>query len=101
MTSLKTGVELYIKAMLRTHGLGSLPLIYIRKAKVLVDTKLNDPCCPGGTGDPVDLLTAKPNNFTDTVRAMLDITPKRGNLQSLKRVQSLLQRRLDCCQIVT
>ena len=63
---------------------------------VLVNNKIDSICCtdPDAT---VNLITRVNNAFVNQVEKLLELIPRAGNLSSLKRTASLLEKRLYCC----
>lgn len=97
MTTYKTAVEHYVKDYLRTHRLGSLPRSFVEKAKVIVDTKLNNPCCTD-SGAIINMITTRNSPFVNMVQILVNQIPKAGNTQSLQRTSDMLQKRLTCTE---
>lgn len=100
MTSYKTPVEHFVKGVLRTQGIKSLPKIFLQKALALIDFKLSNPCCTDDDAT-VDLITRRKHVFTDTIESMLRLLPKNGNTQSLQRTRDLIVDRIYCCELGT
>jgi hypothetical protein len=96
MTTNKTPIEHYVKGFIQTQRISILSRRIIQKAIILIDKKLNNPCCTDPTA-VIDLLTTENSRFINTIEKLLEMMQKHGNTQSLQRTKALLERRLDCC----
>lgn len=94
----KSALELFVRAYLKQHNSKSAAKIYIEKAIVLIDTKLENPCCTD-INAVVDLKTKFDNQLTIGVAAILNTVPLRYNKPSYLRAKSMLQKYIGigCC----
>ena len=92
----KTAVEHYVEGMLRTHTVQSLPRVFVEKALMIIDVKLDNPCCTDPDAS-YSTITRANSAFVNHIQILVNSIPKAGNVTSLLRTKKLLERRLDCC----
>lgn len=88
-------LELFIKSYLKQGTRRGIQRSYALKAAALIDEKLGY-CCEHPTST-ISLTTRFDNNFSNTVRMLLNTVPLQGNKQSLLRTKAILDKFLFCC----
>lgn len=94
----KSPLEFFVSSFVKQKARFKVPVVYIDKAIVLIDEKVDPTCCT--ESGPVDIKTFRDNLLTRSVRMYLNTMPKSAaNLKSLARTKILLQefKQSSCC----
>lgn len=94
----KSPLELFITSFVKQKNRMKVPLVYIDKAIVLIEQKIESSCCDIEDA-VVDLHTYRDNLLTRTVKMYLNtMTRDSANLKSLARTKIKLQIFKDKCE---
>lgn len=97
-TTYITPLENIVKSYLKTHNRKALPKVFVNKAVLLINDKINGKCCT--TSAPTILFPTRLDNaLTRVIENLLFDLIKKGNVASLKRTKALLLKNtgIPCC----
>lgn len=95
----KSPLEIFVKQYVRQHLKGkAIQKVFLQKAVTLITEKINSACCTDPTAT-INYYTLADNNFTNTVRMILNSSNFAGNKRSYLRTITFLNNIINgtCC----